>query len=124
MNLAKETGAEVMLMHVVSWSDYAPYTMEGVVLSSPPPPMEDQEAAKAKAVLEPLKEKFDDSGVKVTIKCLSGDPREELHNMAKDLHAKMIFVGRRGRSRLADLVLGSVADSLAHTAGSMIVLVP
>ncbi|MEX0300669.1 MAG: universal stress protein, partial [Kordiimonas sp.] len=42
----------------------------------------------------------------------------------KETKANLIFVGRRGRSRIADLVLGSVANSLAHTVGKPIVLVP
>ena len=42
----------------------------------------------------------------------------------KKKKASMVVVGRRGRSSIADLVLGSVANSLAHTLGVPVVLVP
>jgi nucleotide-binding universal stress UspA family protein len=36
----------------------------------------------------------------------------------------MLFVGRQGRSQIVDLLLGSVANKLAHHVGIPIVLVP
>jgi len=122
VRLAGDTGAEVVFMHVVAWSEYAPYTVQGVVVD--PPPMSEQEEAIEHKLLDPLLKKHGESGVKISCECVSGDPREEIHNKAKELHARMIFVGRRGRSRIADLILGSVAEKLAHSAGSMVVLVP
>jgi len=75
-------------------------------------------------VVKPLLERFGASGVKLETELVWGDPVEILRKQVKAEHANLIFVGRRGRSRIADLVLGSVANKLAHCVGIPIVLVP
>ena len=76
------------------------------------------------SVLAPLLERHGNSGVDVSSEFSWGHPVDLIRDAAKKDKAAMVFVGRRGRSRVADLVLGSVANSLAHTLGVPIVLVP
>ncbi len=75
-------------------------------------------------MITPLTEKLTASGVKFEFELTWGDPVEVLSDSVKNEHAHFLFVGRRGRSRIADLVLGSVANKLAHYVGIPIVLVP
>lgn len=122
VSLAKDTGATVHLLAVIPWSGFTPMTLEEVS-QRPIVKVEEEEAARTK-LLQPILDEHADKGVEITSSCQWGQPVEVMHKFAKSEKANMIFVGRRGRSRIADLLLGSVANSLAHTAGVPVVLVP
>lgn len=120
--LAAKTGAEVHFITVVPWSGYQPLTLEE--LATRPLDKKKEESEAHKDILDPLVERFAGSGVKVTVELFWGNPSEVIHEQAKKEHVNMIFVGRKGRSKVLNLIVGSVANSLAHTAGAPIVLVP
>ncbi|PHZ85876.1 universal stress protein [Paremcibacter congregatus] len=122
VNIAQKTDAEVRFVTVVPWAKYYPLYMPEVS-----PPIVDKKAdeeTERKEILEPLMRRFKDSGVPLSAKIFWGHPVEVIHEQSKKNHANMIFVGRQGRSKVKDLLLGSVANSLAHKAGIPIVLVP
>jgi len=122
VNLAKQTEAHIKLVYAMNWSAAQAVSMEGMA-----PPMLNQEQEENMVntnVVKPLLERFGASGVKLETELVWGDPVEILRKQVKAEHANLIFVGRRGRSRIADLVLGSVANKLAHCVGIPIVLVP
>ncbi len=124
VNLAVKTGANVKFVYVLDWSglQLQPVMMEGV---APTLPDKDEEKQKIyNKVMQPLTAQFSDIDVKLTSEVIWGDPAYELHKLAKSEHAHMLFLGRRGRSRFMDALLGSVANKLAHNAGIPIVLVP
>ena len=122
VNLAADTGAEVHLMYVIQWSAYQPLSVNE--LSTRPIEKKEEARFAEEEVLKPLMDKFAESGVSMQSSYDWGHPSEVIHEAAKKEHARMIFVGRRGRSRMADLLLGSVANRLAHHAGVPVVLVP
>ena len=123
VSLAEKTGAEVHFITAIQWANYQPlYTTD--FATTPMLDKDEEEKAVRKNVLEPLEERFADSGVKLSSDLYWGHPAEVVKDRAKKEHSNMIFAGRRGRSRIADLIVGSVANSLAHTAGVPIVLVP
>lgn len=122
IDLAKKTDAEVLFVTAAQWSKYQPlYVSE---ISPFPQDTSEEEAREYKEIIEPLLNRFAESGVKIRGEFCWGHPVEILQERIKKEHANMIFVGRRGRSKIADIVLGSVANSLAHTVGIPIVLVP
>lgn len=122
VDLATKTKAEIEIVYVMSWSLLEPVFMEGQIEV---PELRTAEENKAKKeVVEPLLTKYSDSGVAFNLEVQWGDPAHVLHKLAKRKHANMVFVGRKGRSRIADLFVGSVANKLAHTIGIPIVLVP
>ncbi|RTR38712.1 universal stress protein [Shewanella canadensis] len=123
VHLAKQTGAQVKLVYVLSWPAVQPMMVEEV---APPTILDRDEEEKqvTKNVLEPLKRKYSGADVPITTELVWGDPALVLHDCAKEERANMLFVGRRGRSRFADLILGSVANKLAHCIGIPLVLVP
>jgi nucleotide-binding universal stress UspA family protein len=53
-----------------------------------------------------------------------GDPAETIIETARRENATMLVVGRRGRGRLAGLLLGSVSQKLASLAGCAVLVVP
>lgn len=122
VHTAQQTGAKVILITVVPWSGFQPMTLDEVAHRTVN--KQEEEAQAQNGILTPLEKKYKDSGVTVATEHHWGNPAEVIHKRAKETKANQIFVGRRGRSRLADLVLGSVANSLAHTVGKPIVLVP
>ncbi|MEY8214123.1 MAG: universal stress protein [Colwellia sp.] len=122
VNLAEKTGASVKLVYVITWQEFQPVMVEGIV-----PPMLDKKQIEhdvSKKILQPLIEKHQVEDLHLTSEYIWGEPVEVLHQYIKDHHVNMIFVGRRGRSRFVDALLGSVANKLAHYVGVPIVLVP
>lgn len=122
VHLAQQTGASVKLVYVITWQEFQPVMVEGVA-----PPMLDRKQIEHdanKKILQPLVEKFQVEMVNLTGEYIWGEPVEVLHQYVKDHHANMLFVGRRGRSRFIDVLLGSVTNKLAHCVGVPIVLVP
>lgn len=122
VNLAAETGAQVEFITVIPWSGYQPMSIEE--LANRPIAREEEERHARDHILSPLVQANSDKGVEITTHLDWGNPVEIIRDHAKDKHANMVFVGRRGRSRVTDLILGSVANSLAHSLGVPIVLVP
>jgi len=53
-----------------------------------------------------------------------GDPTEAVIQSAQDAKADAIVVGRRGRGRLAGLLLGSVSQKLVSLAPCAVIVVP
>ena len=122
IHLAEKTNAKVKLVTVIDWSYLQPMIMEGVT-----PPVLNRESEQTNItakVLTPLIEKYNDTQVDITTELLWGDPFTEIKGQVKETHAVMLFVGRQGRSRVIDMLLGSVANKLAHSVGVPIVLVP
>jgi len=122
VDLAKKTKAEVYFVTAIQWSKYQPLYVAD--FSPPPQDTQEQEEIERKNILDPLEKRFTDSGVTIRSGLFWGHPVEIIKQQAKKEQANMLFVGRRGRSKVADLLLGSVANSLAHTAGIPVVLVP
>lgn len=122
VNLAAEVGAHVKLVTVIPWSGYQPMSIEE--LANRPIAREEEEKHAKDNILAPLVNANSDKGVEISTHYDWGNPVDVIRDIAKDEHAHMVFVGRRGRSKLSDLILGSVANSLAHSLGVPIVLVP
>jgi len=122
VTLAKQTGARVRLITVIPWSGYQPLSVEEMY--NRPLEKAEEERAAHDEVLAPLLKLYQGSDVEISAEYFWGHPVKTIQSRVKEEHANMLFIGRRGRSRVADLVLGSVANSLAHSVGVPIVLVP
>ncbi|MEW6989650.1 universal stress protein [Colwelliaceae bacterium 6441] len=122
MNLATITNAKVKFLTVRDWSYLQPAVVEGIA-----PQILDQETETLNTInhiLAPLIEQYNDAGVDISTELLWGDPAVEIQKQIKDLNVTMLFVGRQGKSRIVDILLGSVANKLAHLVDIPIVLVP
>ena len=122
IDLASKTGAKVMLLMVKDWSYLQPVLLEGTSPIILDQTAEDKDT-RAKVLL-PLVEKYHNVNVEIATDLIWGDPATVIKEQIKALHVNMLFVGRQGRSRIVDILLGSVANKLAHHVGIPIVLVP
>lgn len=123
IHLAEQTHANVKLVTVIDWS----YLQQPMMMEVASPFVLDKDTEEKNItarVLTPLLEKYKNLDVSLSAEFIWGDPAVEIKQKVKELHAAMLFVGRHGRSRVADMLLGSVANKLAHTVGIPIVLVP
>lgn len=119
---AQQLDARVKLVYVLTWSHALQMANEGIVV--PPIEVKDEEKYAQNKIISPILDKYRALNIELSSELIWGDPVEVLLEQIKDEHVNMVFMGRRGRSRLTDLIIGSVADKLAHCAGIPIVLVP
>ncbi|WP_417458342.1 universal stress protein [Kordiimonas sp.] len=122
VGLAQKTGAEVRLITVIPWSGFQAMTVEEI--AARPLEKQQEEHMAREQILSPLAQKHEKSGVTITSELHWGHPVKIIRELAKAERPAYVFMGRRGRSRVADLILGSVANSLAHSLGVPVVLVP
>lgn len=124
INLAEKCHAKVQILTVMDWSYLQPLMMRDEISMGPVLNKKEEEANIIKRVITPILDEHSDTSVSISSGLIEGDPTEVILEQTKALHANMVFVGRQGRSRIIDMLLGSVANKLAHRIGVPIVLVP
>ena len=118
VQLAELAGASVTLITVVrppeGW-----WGIEG----SPPTPeaMSSAIAGARKDLLEPMRHSLD---YEVELAMEIGEPGAAIINFCKEESIDMLFAGHRGAGVVERVMMGSVADRLAHHAPCPVVIVP
>jgi nucleotide-binding universal stress UspA family protein len=119
--IARSVGGRLHVVTVVR----PPEGWWGVVGS--PPPAEALSASMAHAqrsVLDRTLDRLTTEGIEVTSAEEIGDPASSLTSLADDMGADLLVVGRRGAGIVERLILGSVADRVAHDAPCPVLIVP
>lgn len=119
IDLAARLKAEVRVMHVYQLPASA--LPEGVLET-----LSDLEATIEERLQEQLDrfvEEVDAQGVKVTTGLCEGVPYVEITEAADELGADLIVIGTHGRTGLAHLLLGSVAERVVRTANMPVLTV-
>ena len=81
--------------------------------------------SRAAQVLQQAGQRIRKLGVSpAALHCEWGDPAEAIIDMARREKAEAIVVGRRGHSRLRQLLMGSVSQKVASLAPCTVVVVP
>ena len=106
--LASDLGAQVHLLHACAVSTSA----GGGV----PVDLEQRVREASGARLEEWRQRLVDRGVEAEAHLRTGDPSQAIRELADEIDADLIVIGRRGQSRLLDVMLGSVAERTLRTA--------
>lgn len=119
--LARSAGAHLRIVTVVR----PPEGWWGIVGS--PPTAEalgDSLSNAQRNVLDRAVAQIDLEGIDYETQEEIGDPSEQLIEVCERRNADVLVVGRRGEGFFRRIVLGSVANHLAHEASCPVVLVP
>lgn len=120
IGLARALGSEVIAVLAVHIPPYAYAGYETVA----PMGLDDRFMDELKRVFQdewsaPLKS----SGLKYQTLMETGRPAQVISDVADNLNADLIVVGRRGRGEVAELLLGSVSHELSHHSKRPVTLV-
>jgi nucleotide-binding universal stress UspA family protein len=110
VDLAKQTEAEIVLIHCYS---SFPTMMEGKVFDES---ISDELKAAANKVLGPYQELLKKSDVPFTNEIIEGPTAEAINTVAKNEKCDIIIMGSRGCSDIKGLLLGSVTHRVLQTA--------
>ena len=102
--LARATGAEIVLMHVVE-SATARFIGRSV---------NDEEAKRDLDYLEEVRKQLESSGIPCRLRIGAGEPESEIARMAEEEKMDLIIVGSHGHRLLGDLFHGSTINQLRH----------
>ncbi len=119
---AKQSGAAIVLAHVLEWSPYSFLTPEELE-ERHKRRREEMERART-AVVGPLLEQLAKSKLEVTVEIRYGNITETLIALAKEVDAAQIMIGRTGQSTTIARLFGSVAGSLAQISPVPVTIVP
>jgi nucleotide-binding universal stress UspA family protein len=106
-SLARDYGAHLIILHVADEPPIA--SAEGIMI----PPTGDF-MAEARADLEQLE--LPDAHIRAERRLERGDPVREILHVADDVRADLIVMGTHGRTGLARLLMGSVAEQVVRQA--------
>jgi nucleotide-binding universal stress UspA family protein len=127
LTLAHKTGASLMLLHVLTPDErnnpelprsYIPYYYPIITDELIKQYHEEWEAAENRglSLLRSLTHEATQVGVSVEYSQNVGEPSRVICDFAKDWQADLIVTGRRGRSGLSELLMGSVSNYVTHHA--------
>lgn len=133
VSLAKANNANLMLLHVLSEEEVGSPTPILPSLEYYPSLndknwelYQEQRKACAKQGLELLRlhqEQANAAGVSAEFTQLGGSPGRAICELARNWGADLIITGRRGRSGLSELFLGSVSNYVLHHAPCSVLVV-
>ena len=120
-SLARQRGARLHILTVVR----PPEGWWGIVGSPPPADALASSMSEAQqSVLDVTVNQLDLDGVEYVATEEIGEPAAALADVARDQNADLLVVGRRGAGIVERLVMGSVADRVAHYAPCPVLIVP
>lgn len=130
---AREPSSSLMLLHVLSPGDEGYPILPGIQYPYIPVGEEDLLGSYLKQreiyeqqgidMLRSLTESAIAAGVKAEFTQKVGNPGRVICNLARTWGADLIVVGRRGRSGLNELLLGSVSNYVLHHAPCSVLVV-
>lgn len=104
--LAKLTGAELLLVHVAD--GWAARNFNRLNLR------ESEEMKSDRAYLDELQSELSAKGLAVTTQLAMGDPSDELIRVATEQHVDLIAMSTHGHRYFSDLIHGTTADRVRH----------
>lgn len=132
LDLAKSTGASMMLLHVLSYEDGMPmptsfgreyYTgLSSKALEIYQQQYKESENQSLK-LLQILASQAISAGINTEFSQNHGSPGQTICDLAFNWQADLIVMGRRGRSGINELILGSASNYVLHHACCSVLVV-
>lgn len=120
--LAKSSGSELVIAHVLEWSPYSFLTPDELA-ERHKRRKEELERAET-ALLAPVVANLETSGIKVSTVIRYGHIAETLVKIIEEAGASQLVIGRTGHSPMSSRLFGSVAGTLAQVAPVPVTIVP
>jgi nucleotide-binding universal stress UspA family protein len=118
---ARAGKARLVVAYVIEWS---PYTFNTPEENEVRHKRREEEIARAEAHLDPLLSELRAAGLEVESVVRHGHAADVLSGLAGEFNAAQVFVGRRGVSKIAALLFGSVAGTLVQISPVPVTVVP
>lgn len=119
---AKAADAKLILVHVIEWSPYSFHTAKENEVRHK---RRREELARAHAdLIDPKVADLRAKGLDVEGMVRHGHPAKTLEELATELGASNIVIGRKGTSRLKAQLFGSVPGTLVQIATVAVTVVP
>ena len=119
---ARAANARLVVAYVIEWSPYTFNTPEENELRHK---RREEEIDRAQSqILDPLVGSLESAGADVEGVVRHGHAAHVLCDLAEEVGATEIFIGRRGLSKLEVLLFGSVAGSLVQISPVPVTVVP
>jgi nucleotide-binding universal stress UspA family protein len=109
---AKRSGARLVLASVLEWPRSASPSFFGLVGALPALPTADLQQQVRDATRSTLEAAMERAGAVGEARVLEGSPASEIVACAQELGAELVVVATHGRTGLARLALGSVAEEI------------
>ena len=122
VDLAKPANDSLILAHIIEWSPFSFHTADE--LAERHKRREEELERAEKAVLAPASKRVDEAGLSCETVVKHGHPAESLLETADEAKASLIFIGRKGQSRMGALLFGSVAGSLVQMSKIPVTVAP
>lgn len=119
---AKAANAHILLAHVLEWSPYSFLSAEEIAERHK---RRKEEVGRAETViLEPIRKKLSAEGLQVASEVRYGHVAEVLCDLATEVKATQIIIGRTGEKGLQARLFGSVTATLSQVAPVPCTIVP
>ena len=119
---AKASNAPMVLIHVIEWS---PYTFNTPMENEVRHKRREEELDRARTeIVDPLVSRLREQGLAVEGMIRHGHPAETISQVANEIGATNIVIGRKGMSRVTSHLFGSVPGKLVQIADQPVTVVP
>jgi universal stress protein A len=112
-SLARDHGGRVIVLHVAELPLFVP---GNAMIHPPPGGIQEAIADRLRAIQAP-------DGVAIVHRLEDGDPVAEILRVAEETKCDMIVMGTHGRTGLAHLLMGSVAEQVVRKAKCTVLVV-
>ena len=120
-DLAKKSGAALHLILVLEWSPYSFLTKQEIEERHQ---RREEELVRAARIVEPLAARYEGQGITTTSEVRYGHAGEIVSQIATQMNAKQIFIGRKGARSLTERLLGGLAITLVQISPVPVTVVP
>lgn len=122
--LARETGAEISVLHVFTFAPVAQSVAAGAAIPMEPMRLDPAMRMSLLSDMATFVDDVDTAGITITQTLFEGDAVTRILDRATDWNADLIVMGTHGRSGFERMLLGSVTEKVLRKAACPVLTVP